>query len=351
MAKIEPGYADPSRGRKSSSDALTRAVRLFQIVTLIRSHTPGRPLGRPELAKACRCSTKAIGRDISLLQRELVPIEYDKSTRAYTLPAKGWAYPVVLLTPEDVLALALARGLLGAPGVPHREAINAALDKATVGLPPALKALLDQAAGALRLAHLPRDYAAAPLGPLAQAASARRSVWIDYDSYQSGRAWRQVDPYALEAREGVYWELHGWCHNNHALRTFALDRLHGVRVLDETFTLRTVEWAHFCQETATVGGLRGGQEIEVRVHFAPPVRRYVRAKQWPSTLAAHDQADGSVLLTGTVRGVEGMTNEILYWRRHAHVLGGPELRAAMAEEVRHLTALYASGTAEKFEKK
>lgn len=325
------------------SDPVQRVGRLFLILTRVRLRRPGQRLGRPELAEICACDAQTIQRDINLLKQRIhVPIEYVRAEQAYILTDRKWSFPVVELTGEDALALTLARNLLAIPGLPHQEAITRALDKASAGLSPEVRALVTQAARVLRPARLPRDYSAAPIQPLVEAATERQAVEIDYESRSRGaREWRRVDPYAVERRDGLYWELHGWCPRNAMVRTFALDRVHAVRLVGESFTVRAEDWAAFAGTQGVLGGLRGGEDVAVEVRFAPKVAAYARDKQWPPTLSTRLETDGSLLLTGAVRGVEGIVPEILRWRRHAEVRGGPELRARMAEEVRALSALYA----------
>src|SRR5689334_14456489 len=89
--------------------ALKRVARLLKILQCIRTRRPGERIGRDALAKECSCSQRTIQRDIELLQFQAqVPIDYDPATHSYILPSKGWAYPLVEMTLEDVMALALA---------------------------------------------------------------------------------------------------------------------------------------------------------------------------------------------------------------------------------------------------
>ena len=324
-----------------TEEALQRATRLFHIVTLVFAAPPGTALGRDELSLACGCGVQTIQRDVDALRRAGVPLEYDRRARAYHLPDKDWAFPVVHLTPQDALTLALARGLLAAPGTPHGDALRLVLDKAAAGLPPSLKRLLQDAAAAVRPAALARDYSRAPVQPLIEAATHRHSVEIDYRSRSSPRAWRRVDPYAVEPRDGRHWELHGWDHKNGQIRTFALDRVYGMRGVGETFALRETEWAAFAGAVGVVGGLRGGDPESVDVLFAPPVAVYALANTWPVGLTCAETGErGCVRLTGTAQGLDGMVVELLRWRRHAQVLGGPKLRARMGTELQAMAALY-----------
>jgi predicted DNA-binding transcriptional regulator YafY len=330
----------------ASSEALQRVARLFTIVTLVRSQTlrsqtPDRPLGRQALADACQCDIRTVQRDLRLLQEAGISIDYDPHCRSYVLPEKGWVFPVAPLTPEDALALALARGILAMPGLPQSEALRAALDKVTGSLSPALSALMQGAAQVLQPGTLARDYSRAPIPELIAAASARHAVEVDYRSRsRSERCWRRVDPYMVEARAGQFWEMHGWCHRNAAIRTFALDQVFGIREVGETFPVRETEWAAFAASKGIVGGLRGGAAVAVNVVFLPPLAAYARDQTWPEGLHLELQDDGTARLTGTAQGTDGLVAELLRWRRFCRVDGGTELRARMAEEVRAMANLY-----------
>jgi len=210
------------------TDALQRVARLFKIVTLVRSHSSSLPLGRGVLAEACLCDKRTIQRDIKLLAEAGIPIDYDFSRRAYALPKdSGWMFPITSLTPEDALTLALVRGIVGMGGMPHQQALLSTLEKMTASLSPALRRLFQEAASAFQPGKPVRDYSHAPLSLLAQAVQAQDTVELDYFSRSAGqRTWRRVDPYVVEAREGVFWELHGWCHSRQALRTFQAGPAH-----------------------------------------------------------------------------------------------------------------------------
>lgn len=331
----------PSTHSAARSDALAHVARLIKIVVLVRSRRPAERLGRTALAQGCECVPRTIGRDISLLEEAGIPIEYDRTLRSYTLPDKGWVYPIATLTPEDALGLALAHSLLAATGVPHQAALLASLGKTTAGFTPTLKQLFADAAQAILPAALPRDYSAAPLDALLSAAGSRQTVEIDYESRSAGaRSWRALDPYAVEPRDGLFWELHGWCHRREEIRTFALDGVRGVRPAGGAFQFRTAEWEAFCRASGIVGGLRGGPPLAVDVLFLPPVAGYARTRRWPAGLTLTPQADGTARLTGQAQGADGLVTELLRWRRHCRVDGGPELRARMVEELREIAMLY-----------
>lgn len=331
------------------SDALAKLARLFKIVTLVADPNAGQQrLGRSALADACGCSFSTLNRDLALLAQAGIPIDYDPRVCRYRLPDTGWTFPVAALTPADALALALLRSLAAAPGIPHGDALRRTLDKLSGSVPPALSTLLEETGAVVGWGTPTRDYSQSPLDLLQDAARTHRTVELDYESRsQAERSWRLVNPYRVEARDGLFWELHGWCHRRLAVRTFALDQVYGVRETGAGFTLRLPEWNAFLETRGVVGGLRGEAPTAVEVLFVPPVAVYARTQQWPAGLTLTPDADGAVRLSGTAAGVSGLVPELLRWRRYCHVLGGPVLQAAMAEEVHAMAALYPAENAEK----
>lgn len=323
-----------------NSDAPSRAARLFKIVTLVASRRPGERLGREQLADACECTSKTIQRDLQCLQDARIPIEYDPVERTYTLCDRGWTYPLVQMTATDAMALALARGFLTdspAP-LPFQSEIAEALKKATSGLTPALRTLLESASlGLTDRGGSARDYSHAPLGLLLEAVSARETVEMTYESRSSRtRERRTVDPYRLDRRDGRYFDLQAWCHKRKEVRTFALDRIAEVCKTGETFEPRP--WDE--SDEGVVGGLRGGEPVRVEVRFHPQVADYARERRWGFGVEFDEQEGGYLLMRGTVRGVEGIVRELLGWQRYAEILGGTELRRRMADEVKAMAALY-----------
>jgi predicted DNA-binding transcriptional regulator YafY len=323
-----------------NSDAPARAARLFKIVTLVASRRSGERIGREQLASACECTGKTIQRDIQCLQSAQIPLEYDPVARSYALPRRGWSYPLVQMTATDAMALAMARGLLlnTAQPLPFTAEIAAALEKATSGLTPAMRSLLENAAGALsERGGTARDYSGAPVGLLLEAISRRETVEMTYESRSSGTCERRAaDPYRLDRRDGRYFELHAWCHRRQEVRTFALDRIRDVCLTGRPFRPRPWD----ASDEGVVGGLRGGPMVAVEVRFAAQVAAYARERRWGFHATFEEVGDGAVVMRGMVRGTEGILKELMTWQRHATVLGGPELRRRMAEEVRAMAALY-----------
>lgn len=230
---------------------------------------------------------------------------------------------------------------------PHAADAVAALDKIAGGLSPGLKALLADASGVISMSTPIRDYSKVRFDLLQRAAAEHLTVEIDYDSRSGGeRSRRNLDPYLLEQQRDGRWDLHGWCHRRKAIRTFAADRIVDARITGDGFSHRPAEWESFANASGIVGGLRGGSPMIVDVEFDSVAAPYALDRCWPDGLTVARDG-GKALLTGTVAGHEGILPEILRWRRHAVVRGGPEFLVRFAEEVRAMAALYADLQAEK----
>ena len=75
------------------------------------------------------------------------------------------------------------------------------MDKATAYLPAALQEDLSQAAQTFQAALLARGYSQAPLAPLLEAARAKQTLQLYYQSRSSKQLiWRQADPYEVALR-------------------------------------------------------------------------------------------------------------------------------------------------------
>jgi predicted DNA-binding transcriptional regulator YafY len=327
---------------------ITRVTRLLKIIAHLRQRGPKEQIGRKLLAQEFGCDPRTIQRDVELLQVTMhLPLIYDRSSKTYTLQQAEEAPLSVSFTAEEALALALARGILTASGFPLKDAVLAALDKATVQLPVALQRDLAQvtetlqAAEVLQAEPLARDYSQAPLAALVEAARSQQTLELHYQSRSSQQlTWRRVDPYEVALRNGQNWELHGWCHTRQAIRTFALDKILQVHPTSALFARHEQEWKAFQDVGAVLGGLRGEAPVTVQVIFDADVAAYALDRQWPKTLRLTVLPDGCVQMTGTAQGTQGLVVELLSWRRYALVKGGPELRAQMEAEVQAIAARY-----------
>jgi predicted DNA-binding transcriptional regulator YafY len=269
---------------------------------------------------------------------------YSVKRRSYLLTGKGWALVHSALTHEEATALALTHAVLVTLPGNAQEMLGGVLQKLTVGSTPKMYELLQEVGQVIFTpnASATKDTVGlALLAPLTDAAVRGVCVEIDYLTTRTQkRGWRVVDPYGLELYQGRRWHLHAWCHSNQEIRTFTLEAIQGFQLLEQTFERDQTAWEAFRGQEGVVGGLRMGASIPVTVRFDAEVATHVLRQPWPSGMIVQTEPEGSVLLTGTALGTEGILVELLRWRRHAKVLGGEELLTVFQEELDVMTALY-----------
>ena len=132
------------------------------------------------------------------------------------------------------------------------------------------------------------------LAPLLDALEQQRSVIIRYAAYQQAPVARQVDPYGLLFRSGR-WYMSGYCHLRKELRTFRLDRLQQIELLQQGFN-RPAQFNSAEHFTQSLYGMPGNLDVQVLLH----TDKYTAAQAMGCTASVlKPQADGLLLSTRT----------------------------------------------------
>ena len=208
---------------------MRRAERLFQIVQLIR----GRRLATAAfLAARLEVSPRTVYRDVADLQAQGVPIDGEAGV-GYRMRS-GFDLPPLMFTNAEaqalVAAVRIASARLDAALAANAEA---ALGKILSVLPASARAAAESLAvyaPAVEFAPATR----ARLEALRLAAESRRKVSLHYIDLQEQRSERTVRPLGCFYWQAV-WTLAGWCEARQAFRSFRVDRIEELRVLDEVF--------------------------------------------------------------------------------------------------------------------
>jgi len=208
---------------------MRRADRLFRLVQLLR----GRRLSTAAwLAGKLEVSPRTVYRDVADLQAQGVPIDGEAGV-GYRLVA-GFDLPPLMFTTLEAQAL-MASVRLAQSRLDRSLALAAedALGKIIAVLPPAARAAAESlplyaAPWATDLASVER------LGQLRDAASTRRRIRFDYEDAQGAATSRTARPLGCYHWESV-WTLAAWCEQRADFRSFRVDRMHTLAVLDDVF--------------------------------------------------------------------------------------------------------------------
>lgn len=209
-------------------------TRILTLLELLQTHER---LTGSELARRLEVDIRTVRRYISALEELGIPVTTEQGRYGGYMLVAGFKLPPMMFTDEETQAIALgllAAGQLGINEIsPALANVQAKLERV---MPDRLKhrvrAVSDNIHIVLAPAETPKTSGALLL--LTDAAQSQRRVIFSYQSRQDEVTLRECDPYGLVYRRGR-WYLCGYCHLRHALRTFRLDRLQQVQVLDASF--------------------------------------------------------------------------------------------------------------------
>jgi proteasome accessory factor B len=160
---------------------------------------------------------------------------------------------------------------------------------------------------------------------------------VRHDSVRGGRAEFIVEPYTLLIyKKGLY--LVGNSLHHAARRTFALDGFRSVEWLKGERFEYPADYEP-AQVAEGAFGLIRGDLTRVRVFFDERVARFVRRRQWHPTQRIRN-VSGGIELTMDVAGTLEVANWVLGFGDKAIVLEPPDLRSAIATELRRAADAY-----------
>jgi predicted DNA-binding transcriptional regulator YafY len=208
---------------------MRRADRLFRIVQFLRL---SRLLTARALAEKLEVSQRTIYRDVQDLQLSGTPIEGEAGV-GYTI-RRDFDLPPLMFTRSELTALVLGARLVRAwGGAENVVAATQALQRIEAVLPADLRSELDSI-----LLYAPGDQMQQRLRELLDqlhaACLARRVVAFGYAREDGEQSSRSVRPLALVFWSGV-WTLTSWCELRKDFRTFRIDRMQQVAVLEREF--------------------------------------------------------------------------------------------------------------------
>jgi predicted DNA-binding transcriptional regulator YafY len=178
---------------------------------------------------------------------------------------------------------------------------------------------------------------------LLDAVMERREVSFDYRKLEAARAERRrVQPLHVGHLEGG-WYLVAHDPARRALRTFALQRIEGLRVLKSGFKRpENFDATQYLNGGFGVWSYRDEEQKsqEVCIQFHGYAARIVSERRWhPSQEIRNVRGDGSVIeLKLRVTGLEELTRWVLSWGGKAKVMAPPDLKRRVIDQARAIVA-------------
>jgi predicted DNA-binding transcriptional regulator YafY len=253
----------------------------------------------------------------------------------------GYKLPPMMFTDEEALALSVgllaARGLGLAGTAPGVAGAQAKLERV---MPADLRRRVRAADDTMAL-DLPRQPASADgaaLAALTAAAQAGRRVHLAYRSAESVLTEREFDPYGLAYRGGCWYAV-GHCHLRKGLRSFRIDRIHGVRATEARFE-RPADFDALGHLVFSVATIPRAFAVEVLLKTDLPKAR----RELFATIGVLEPADGGVVLRGQTDDLDWFARELARLPFDFEIRHPAALREALRVRARALLARAAGTT-------
>lgn len=306
--------------------------RITKIVRFIRQR---RSVSTSFLKQELEISEATLKRDLDFLRDRLgCPLEWDRTQRGWVIQddlarAGTFELPGVWFDSSEVVALLTMLHLLEGvqPGL---------LQDHVAPLKTRLRSMLAEGTTAthaiehkLRLIHFaPRKVEPKHFQLIASGLLDGKRLDLEY--WNRGRkesTRRIISPQQLvHYREN--WILDAWCHSKNALRSFALDAIQSVRLLEEcaiTVSSREME-EHF---RSGYGIFAGQAEHRASLKFTPERAQWVGKETWHHNQTSAYLEDGSYVLEVPYSNDQELIMDLLRHSPEVEVLGPPELRSKL----------------------
>jgi predicted DNA-binding transcriptional regulator YafY len=277
-------------------------------------------------------SERTVHRYLETLQLSGYPLYFDRQLERYAFP-EGYALKKPGLTFEEALALAVAKKMVG----PLGEDLQRHLDQ------------IGQKMAARPMAETPKIFVREDgrvkggdhLEGLNRAALNFQRVELTYQALSSRKKTkRRVDPDYIFYQEGL-WYLRGYCALREEFRTFALDQILSLKLLDDHFVPRRRPEEE--ELSASFGSFLDGEVVEVILRFDPVIKGYIQRKKWHPSQREKELPDGRLEARFLVTGLAGISRWIYRWLPQVEVIAPKELREKMKEDLKKALAKYNKG--------
>lgn len=316
-------------------------IRQWRILKTVET---GRFTSSAKLAAEHGVTERTIRRDVEALQEAGFPLYDDKvdGKKVWRL-VEGYRQRVAQgFTLAELAALYFSRNMLAfLGGAPFGQDLESAFAKIREALPQKSLPYLGRIQDLFSARPDPwKDYSKKQdvIAALIDAILHQRVARIAYYSFNSRRTkGYEIDPYRLVYyRGGLY--LYARAHEYGEVRTFAVERVQQVEVLDGGFEIPPDFSPGDYARSAF--GIFGGRAQTVDLVFAPEIAGYVRERSWHESQTLADEPDGSVRLTLEVAPSFDLKSWIKGFLPHVRVERPASLRDEIARELEAARAAF-----------
>jgi predicted DNA-binding transcriptional regulator YafY len=292
------------------------------------------------LAAELDCSEKTIHRYLAVLEIAGVPWYYDSHDRCYRV-RPGFKFPVVNLTPDELLLQAAATAMTRAAGIaagadakPATRKIAAACSQEVADMladAEAVMTVLD-----LKLADHSRHQEM--IRTVQWALVRKKQVTGQYlTPYQAKPVRLALHPYRL-CFAGQAWYLIARSVEGKLPKTYRIARFQSLRMIDAP-AQRPPKFSLEQYFGNAWGVYRGQETFDVEIEFSKEAAPLVLETRWHKTQQVKRQPDGRAILSFRVDGLEEILSWVLGWSGWAKVIKPEKLREMVGEKLRTAMAM------------
>lgn len=322
---------------------MDRLERFYRIHHLMKA---GKCVPMSDLLAGFEVSRATMKRDLEYMRERLnAPLIYDRDREGYRYDldqagADRYDLPGVWFNPAEIHALFVVHGLL-------REIGPGLLDGTVSPLISRIEKLLESSRlpakelgkriKLLNVAHrhsLPSNF-----GLAAQAVLQRQQLAMSHRHRGEDRHTdRTISPQRLVLYRGT-WYLDAWCHLRSALRSFSLDAVEQLQLLEApalTFAEEKLDQFY----GSSYGIFNGAPVGTVVLRFSAERARWVRNERWHPEQVGTMENDGRYRLEFPYSNETELLMDILRHGAHVEVLSPAPLRETIGEQVRATMRMY-----------
>lgn len=317
--------------------------RIFKIYNLLHSRGV---VSTDAFLLELEISLATLKRDLAYMKNSLnAPIEWDAYERGYKFAKQGvgpkFELPGMWFSQEETTALVTMQhllssldqgGLIGPHIAPLMTRIDAILGNGETSSKELRKRIKLISLGS-------RKSSSQFFADIGNALLKRERIEIlfytkDRDTVEE----REISPQRLiHYREN--WYLDAYCHKREALRSFSLDGIRSVVLVNEKcIDIADTEMnEHF---TKSYGIFSGGADKTARLKFSPKSARWVSGESWHPDQRSHFEKDGSYILEFEYSQDPELIMDILKHGEDVEVLAPPDLKKKVISKLQNSLKKY-----------
>lgn len=311
------------------------ATRLITLILTLQNRPNQKAAG---LADKLGVSVRTLHRYFEMLDEMGIPVYAERGPYGGFSLVRGYKLPPLIFSIEEAIAIYMGTNLVSETwGELYRGAAQGAMAKIENILPNEQRDEINWARRSLVTKNLYRADLTS-LSPIMEklrsAAREHRQISMVYQGLANTKPGkRKVDPYALVFRSG-WWYVVGYCHLRTALRTFRVDRIQKMTVLEQTFTMPDFDIHTYLEQE-----FKSQPALRAHLRFTPEAAYMVTSTRsmWESI---KENPDGSMDVTMTAPDLNWLASMTLSFANWVVVLEPQELRVMVQERAQSIVAQY-----------